>query len=454
MSEKLLFLDTNIFLHYRSFDQIDWPTLVEASAVTIVIPPVTFRELNKHKDGHNASHIRKRAGDVQKKLNRLFSDKAETELNAKVRIRIEPDDPAVRDLDPHLQSEIQDDQLIASILLARQKYPELGIILVAADEGLLLRIKASKYGISYYSPDDKYRLQEQRDPNEQRVRELEKENAELRRRIPDIKLAFEDGKSHATFSLMPPVEMTDEIITHKLDELKAAYPLMPGKILGTSETHNNSYQQFERTLAQLAAAMSSSTIQQEDIDEYNKELEQFYRQYADFFTADTRFTNLLRRTLPLNIHLLNEGTVPAEDIEVFLHFPDGFELFGEDELPDVPEKPAPPRKPRTAMQKMQEQISFMAHRDILIPPIYNSHLSTPRLNVSAPSIQKTNSYDVDIHVDRAKHHLSEPFNPLFVVFDSYDEAKSFEIEYSLHAANVPKPVEGTLHIVVKKEVKP
>lgn len=456
MPTKLLFLDTNIFLHFRSFDQIDWPTLVEASAVTIVIPPVTFRELNKHKDGgQTAPHIRKRAAEVQKKLNQLFSDKAEAEVKPNIRIQIEPDDPAVRDLNPHLHPEIQDDQLIASILLANQKHPELGTVLVAADEGLLLRIKASKYGISCYSPDASYRLSEQRDPNEQRVRELERENAELRRRMPDIRLAFEDGKSHAEFSLLPPIELTDEMLQQKLNELRIAYPLMSVKTTTTSETPEGklaaSLLQIEKNFAQLAAGMLNAVIQQADIDEYNNELEQFYLRYADFFAATVNVANLQRCTLKLNIYLLNEGTVPAEDIDIRLHFPDGFELFDEDDLPKLPEKPVPPRKPITAVQRMQEQINPAFMRDIMLPPNYGLHsLTTPSRNVSAPSIQKTNSYDVDIHVDRAKHHMPEPFDTLFVVFASHEEAKSFEVHYTLHAGNVSNPVKGKLHVVVKK----
>ncbi len=51
MDENIvLFLDTNIFLHYQSFDQINWSVLVGAQNVGIIIPPITVHELNKHKD--------------------------------------------------------------------------------------------------------------------------------------------------------------------------------------------------------------------------------------------------------------------------------------------------------------------------------------------------------------------------------------------------------------------
>jgi predicted ribonuclease YlaK len=69
---KTIFLDTNVYLHYKLFDQIDWQEIVHGDAITIVIPPVIIRELNKNKEAHPQTRIRKRAAAVIKKLARLF----------------------------------------------------------------------------------------------------------------------------------------------------------------------------------------------------------------------------------------------------------------------------------------------------------------------------------------------------------------------------------------------
>lgn len=46
VSDVILFIDTNVLLHYQRLEQIDWPALTQAQSVLIVLPPVVFRELN------------------------------------------------------------------------------------------------------------------------------------------------------------------------------------------------------------------------------------------------------------------------------------------------------------------------------------------------------------------------------------------------------------------------
>jgi hypothetical protein len=39
------------------------------------------------------------------------------------------------------------------------------------------------------------------------------------------------------------------------------------------------------------------------------------------------------------------------------------------------------------------------------------------------------------------------FDALFGLFDSWDTARPFTINYELVAANVPQPVDGQLHVI-------
>jgi len=37
------------------------------------------------------------------------------------------------------------------------------------------------------------------------------------------------------------------------------------------------------------------------------------------------------------------------------------------------------------------------------------------------------------------------------MFDTFDAASSFQINYAIHVGNMPKPVDGKLHVVVERE---
>ncbi len=75
----------------------------------------------------------------------------------------------------------------------------------------------------------------------------------------------------------------------------------------------------------------------------------------------------------------------------------------------------------------------------------------PPQNVSAPNIRNTGSYNVDFHIQRLKHKLQEPTDPLYVIFESFESARSFNIDYRLLAANIPNEVTGQLHIIIEKD---
>jgi hypothetical protein len=54
-------------------------------------------------------------------------------------------------------------------------------------------------------------------------------------------------------------------------------------------------------------------------------------------------------------------------------------------------------------------------------------------------------------VQRLKQHMNEPCEPLYVVFDSFEDASSFGIDYRINAADLPDEVTGTHHVVVARE---
>jgi len=440
---KLLFLDTMVFLHYQDFDQINWPEVAQADAVTIVIPPVTIRELNKHKESHPRPRVRRRAGTTLRKLSALLGSGLEAPLQDWVVVQLEDRDPLIDFTAHHLSPQIQDDQLIASIIMRRNESPRLPIVLVTSDVGLTLLAKANRLGIDTTRLSDDLKLPEEIDADQERIRELERQIRELKLVTPQLSLTFEDGSQHATFTLPRPIGLTPEEAERKLDDLKRRYSKMQEQPKGAGQSDNAT----NLTVADLATGAHMAflnAVMPEEIERYNTDLDKFYQAYASHLQNSVKFQNLRGRTIVLAIWLANDGTAPAEDIDVFMQFPDGFVLRSHDDFPEPPEPAKPPAPARTAIQKMMEPITGLSSFPYLGP--FTPEPVFPPPNVSSPRITRASSYDVDLHVQRLKHKLREPFDALYATFESLEAAHSFHIDYQILAANLPDEASGTLHV--------
>lgn len=445
---KTVFLDTNIYLHYQLFDQVNWLEVLKASEVMIVVPPVTVRELNRHKELHPRQRVKGRAAKVLKKMASLLGSDCQAKIRDGVEMRLEDREPIVNFAEFQLDQAIQDDQLIASIIMFRNEKRKAEVILVTSDAGLTLMAKAKRQGIAPITMPEDLKLAEEPDPNQIRIRELEQKVRALEIKIPQISLVFADGSQHATFVLPHPVELTPEEIASKQKLLEQQYPKMEQESKHTSVLPEHLASMAE-AVAKLLASMGNILLP-EDIEKYNAELDKFYQGYSKYLPRDLWYQNLRRRTVKLLIFTANDGTAPAEDVDVFLHFPDGFKLADERGFPNAPEAPEPPAKPRAQMQRLLESMSGTL---VSIPPLMRRIPGAvlPPQNVSAPNIRNTGSYDVDFHVQRLKHKLQEPADPLYVIFESFENARSFQIDYRLLAANIPNEVIGQLHVIIEKD---
>ncbi|MBU1751254.1 MAG: hypothetical protein KKA73_26515 [Chloroflexi bacterium] len=199
--------------------------------------------------------------------------------------------------------------------------------------------------------------------------------------------------------------------------------------------------------------MDAVTIPPEDVEEYNAKLDEFYQAYAEYLQGSTQYQNLRWRTIQLAIKLINEGTVPAQDIDIFMHFPNGFDVLSAHDFPPPPRRPQPPSKPKPPWEKLRETLDIsptsLLYPGRLIPQ--TPELPGPPPNVTAPDIERTSSYSVHFHVRQLKHNLQEPLEPLCVIFESFESAHSFHIDYQILAANVPSKISGNLHVITSTE---
>ncbi|RLM51876.1 hypothetical protein DVK02_16795, partial [Halobellus sp. Atlit-31R] len=132
-----IFLDTNIALHYKRPDQIDWKSEVDEKYHQVIVCSVFLAELEKHKVEHSLKKIRKRAGEYSAWLAAKYDDPI---IQERAKIRFIPDEPMI-DFGAHrLDPTNFDDRLIASVIELSQREPELTCYVMTADLGLNLKL--------------------------------------------------------------------------------------------------------------------------------------------------------------------------------------------------------------------------------------------------------------------------------------------------------------------------
>ena len=427
-----LFVDTNVLLHYRRLEEIDWLNLSKSKEVVVILCPVIIRELDQHKDSHPQNKIRKRAQEIIASLHSKLSGEESDVIRNGVRLEFIAEDPSIDFSKYRLRSEITDDWLIASVIEFKQRNPNDEIKIVSADLGLSIKSKAQN--IKVLRPSETDRLAKELDVDEKRIRDLQKELAEVKNSIPELKLCFWKSEKQNVFQiqLQQPIPFSEDEANVEMNRIRVEHPhfLISSKPKKIGE--GLSMQELLR-----------SGVSQSQADNYNAELNSFYQDYDEYLRQRHEFENAMRRSITLEIGLENSGTVPADDIDVHLHFPDGFSLFDADE--DLPQKPKPPEPPA--------ELGTIGNLRLTVPSFQNlDYTKALRLpsDISSPQIERTNSYDVRSQIKKAKHGYSLRIAKFLVQFDSYESAASFQIDYSISAANLPKAAYGHLSVVIER----
>src|SRR5205807_856958 len=141
----------------RSFDELDWLSLLGVKRVALVLAPVIITELNEKKDKPNP-RLRPRAASVLKKLEAVWSKGSNSEIRSGVELVLQAVEPSIDYTAHELDYRCRDDRLLASIIHFRTSNPGTPLLLVAEDFGL--RVKARRHAIDTFCPSDDLKLPE------------------------------------------------------------------------------------------------------------------------------------------------------------------------------------------------------------------------------------------------------------------------------------------------------
>ena len=321
-------LDTNIYLHYKLFTGRDWKTLLESDDLTLVVPPAVIDELDEKKYSAPDTRIKRRAQEVISKLNEISEGKsAGFQVNFLESTIENVDWKTLR-----LNSSNYDDRIIAAIIALKEQNSSEEILIVTADLGM--KLKAKDHGIKIVSPPDEWK-RETKDSRDKEIAGLRNELQKFQNAVPEVQLLLSSGDKLEQVLKISKAKLLEGILTDEDIEAKLEQERKKVKPIGTVDTINQGF------------------ISKKEIRMYNGEVSEYIKKYRKYLN-DVKKIQELRLTIQISPVLINKGSSPAEDIDIYLEFPndwlkfpDYIKLLKETDLLDFPKKPTRPTPPQS-----------------------------------------------------------------------------------------------------------
>ncbi|MFC1712714.1 PIN domain-containing protein [Candidatus Poribacteria bacterium] len=413
------FIDTNIFLQYRSFTEIDWAKELEADRVVLVVCSTVLGELDEKKAPTSDNRrTRQRARDAAAKLADI--DEKNQDVRANVDLLLIAKEPRIDWESEGLSSDVKDDRIIATILCERENMENL--VIVTFDSAM--RFKAKARDIRYHTISDEYLLEPSKSPEEKELEELRK----LVARIPKLSLKLageEELRDFAEFSLLEYSPISDEDIGTQLND-------------ENMRLHRSGW---------------NPGVSDSEFSRYGRDLEKYLDQLEGYLEEKRNHDELCSRAITISFVVANDGTTPAEEIDIFLFFPDGFALYDRDSFPEEPEPPEEPTpmRDRWEMERQRsvrefDRLASIARANF---PTRVQHQSEEDIYIK-PNIRKNNGYEVKFSLPKVKHNTVVRLEPVYILFSSIESAKSFRIDYSIIADNIPKKIDGRVNVILSR----
>lgn len=279
---KYLFLDTNIFLHFKPFNEIPWANIVGSSSYTIVIPLTVVDELDKQKSSPG-SRTAKKAKSILPKIEDIIDGNLISGLN----VIVLKTRPSAATLAEHgLIRSHQDDCILASILTFETNEGEEKLF-ITNDAGA--KVRAKTFNISCPKIPSEYRLEDELDEGEKKIKALELEIAQLKLKQPNVSLIFEKTKSNQLKHSIPAFQTKEDFIQRESSKNKRNNPLFKKQPDGLLLSYE----------AIIPAFMRLSDV---DKKKHNIELEKFYLDYELYLAKEYEYKCIYRLALKLNCH--------------------------------------------------------------------------------------------------------------------------------------------------------
>lgn len=392
-----ILIDTNIALHFRRLDEIDWRELAGGEDCSLVVTPVLTRELERNKVHNPNMKLRQRAQDTVRWLANRLAEPDPIMIRKGVSLRFDEQEPLIDFAEHRLSREIADDHLIASALdWMGRTGARVGI--ASADSGFALKLRNRP--IIHLVPADKWQLPDAVDAERAELRDLKRQLAREKSRKPELTVHFE-GESQSMVVELEVIEPPPPL-SHIRDEL----PPMTLQDYVALDTR---------------IGPGPRVYQSQPFERYNEELEHYFGDYDNFLREHAEWAEREARSIEIGFVLANLGSGPASNVDVHLRFPPDLKIFDTRDAEEEPFEPIAPQRP-TPMSN----VVTLTHAVRLGPDTPNLR----PLNEGDPVIGRNASL-VDYNFRALKHECGRVLAPILVRFPSVEAVRPFEIEVTI-----------------------
>lgn len=416
----MILVDTNVLLHYQSFDEVDWRIFASGEPILLAIIPNVLRELDNKKFSESP-RVRDRAKKVLKKVAALVKkNDRSVSFREGCEILLFGHIPATEISKEGLDSGLTDDILVAVALKLAAGGGQ--VTVVSAD--LVVRLKANSLDVNATEPPDEWRLPDELTEAEKRLRSVESELHAFKTAAPDLRITF-GGATILSVVVKPRPAMTSSEIAKKVQQLRKRHPAMdvPGVI-----TDPTSGIEID-----LGSVLDFSGSSRQAVRRYNASLGRFFTDYEAYLSALPNLYGPVQRTVTLEMALENCGTVSGEQVEITLEaHADG---TWRRNPPKIAKPPRPPSVPEGTQLINAPQLF----------PLYHPAAVAARDNAEGPTFSNGDRAVVyDVRLVKPGHPVKLP--TVYFLFASFEVVKPFKLSYTIVGKNLRVPTRGEIHV--------
>ena len=419
---KYLFLDTNIYIHYKGFEDIPWKDLLSTEDdVTVVMTSIILREINGHKDSSKGK-VKNKARKISEKLKSILLNGQPSRIPL-VYCRETPIKEHEKET---FDLTVNDDRFLLNVL--HSSYPKEHIYVVSNDTDLLL--KAKEAGLNILPMDETYRSAEEPTEEEKELKRVKEELARWTDRRANPKLLFaESGTDELSFERLC-FKSVDEIVEEHVSAEAARYPEEKEE----EATFENYFDKFQRQLSMIADQLNTHTPAQKAV------FNQMRTEYLDALKKKESLIVLkqMRKFAfkKLRLVVFNDGTAQSGDMHISLRFPDSAKIYTPQDSKEsyTFEPPVKPQYNKTFAQLASiTNLSAIGCRPDNSVEMWNPDKPTSKMEYSFDISRLTHGLQVEI--DRE-------------IYVNTEVEQDFEIEWFIADSSLIDHKYGKLRVVV------